>query len=186
MKKRLATLTTVVVAGFLTIPTGTTHLSNYGVRDRTLGPTVLSRVVTMSPLSQRSAYSQVEALVPYILVASSTHSIPPNVLAAVLYVEALHRKPVDVKTFGVAQLGVGELTENGLEPDPTLLNNDELSVNLLAAKLHRLQWETGSLADAIILHNGYNDYHSQVAKAARDLRIITILNTTTTRPSMVL
>jgi len=189
VKKKLLTLTVAAVAGSLTVPSGDSsrrHLSNYGVRDRTLGPTVLSKMVAMSPPSRHSAYGQVEALVPFIRSASTKHHIPPNVLAAVLYVEALHRKPVDVATFGVAQLGVGELVANGLDPDPTLLNNNELSVDLLAAKLRRLQHQTGSLRDAITLHNGYTDYYEQVAKVAKDLRIISILNTTTTRPSMVL
>jgi len=122
------------------------------------------------------SYEKLETLIPYIKKASKQFNIPENVIAAVLYEEILHRKPVDVRTFGVAQLGLKELMIQGLPPKKELLDDDEVSVWLLASKLRRLQNETGSLRDAIILHNGYYDYYDSVKKSAKDNKIIMMLS----------
>jgi len=83
---------------------------------------------------------------------------------------------VDVRTFGVAQLGLKELMIQGLPPRKELLDDDEVSVWLLTSKLRRLQNETGSLRDAIILHNGYYDYYDSVRKTAKDPKVLTLLS----------
>ena len=83
---------------------------------------------------------------------------------------------MDVKTFGVAQIGLNELITQGLPPKKELLNDDEVSVWLLASKLRRLQNETGSLRDAIILHNGYYDYYDSIRKTAKDPKVLTLLS----------
>jgi len=127
-------------------------------------------------MTRAMSYEKLETLVPYIKRASKQFNIPENVIAAVLYEEILHRKPVDVKTFGVAQLGLKELTIQGLPPKRELLDDNEVSVWLLASKLRRLQNETGSLKDAIILHNGYYDYYDSVRKTAKDPKVLTLLS----------
>ena len=151
-------------------------LDNYGVKDRTITPALISKTVSNIPLTREMSYKKLETLVPYIKKASRQFSIPENVIAAVLYEEILHRKPVDVKTFGVAQLGVNELVKQGLPPKQQLLEDDEVSVWLLASKLRRLQNETGSLKDAIILHNGYYDYYDSVRKTAKNNKILMMLD----------
>ncbi|MFZ9244830.1 MAG: hypothetical protein ACO22S_06970 [Burkholderiaceae bacterium] len=166
----------LALANIVPVPSPERHLENYGVKERTVAPTVISGVASHTPTLREKALRRITELVPFIRNASAGHNIPENVLAAVLYEEIVHRKPVDLKTFGVAQLGVKELELNGLPPDPNLLESDELSVWLLATKLRRLQNQTGSLRDAIILHNGYYDFHKSVAKTAKDLSILSILN----------
>jgi len=151
-------------------------LSHYGVKDRTITPTVISTVVSNVPMTRTMSYKKLETLVPYIKSASRQFNIPENVIAAVLYEEILHRKPVDVRTFGVAQLGLKELMIQGLPPRKELLDDDEVSVWLLTSKLRRLQNETGSLRDAIILHNGYYDYYDSVRKTAKDPEVLTLLS----------
>ena len=151
-------------------------LNNYGVKDRAIAPTVISNVVSNVPVTKELAYNKLETLVPYIKKASKQFYIPENVIAAILYEEIIHRKPVDVKTFGVAQLGLNELIIQGLPPKQELLEDDEVSVWLLASKLRRLQDKTGSLKDAIILHNGYYDYYDSIRKSAKDSRIISLLS----------
>jgi hypothetical protein len=94
---------------------------------------------------------------------------------AVLYEEALHRKPIDIETHGAAQLGVGELTAQGLPPDVSLLENDRFAVWLLGRKLLRLKLETGSFTDALTLHNGYTDFASSVEKRSRDPLLLSLL-----------
>jgi hypothetical protein len=150
-------------------------LSNYGVKDRTITPILISNTVSNIPLTQEMSYKKLETLVPYIKKSSRQFNIPENVIAAVLYEEILHRKPVDVKTFGVAQLGVRELVKQGLPPKQQLLEDDEVSVWLLSSKLRRLQNETGSLKSAIILHNGYYDYYDSVRKSAKNSKILSLL-----------
>lgn len=151
-------------------------LDNYGVKDRTITPTVISKVVSNNPISKELAYQKLEEIIPYIKQASDHFNIPKNILAAVLYEEIIHRKPIDVKTFGVAQLGLGELEEQGIPLSQGILEDDEVSVWLLAGKLRRLQNKTGSLKDAIILHNGYYDYYESVRNSANNLRILVLLN----------
>ena len=137
---------------------------------------IVSKVVSNVPMSRAMSYQKLQTLIPYIKRASKQFRIPENVIAAVLYEEILHRKPVDVKTFGVAQLGIKELIIQGLPPKKELLDDDEVSVWLLASKLRRLQNETGSLRDAIILHNGYYDYYESVRKTAKDPKVLTLLS----------
>ena len=166
----------LLLLSFVPLKSQNKTLSNYGVKDRTITPTLISNTVSNIPLTQEMTYKKLETLVPYIKKASRQFHIPENVIAAVLYEEILHRKPVDVKTFGVAQLGVNELVKQGLPPKQQLLEDDEVSVWLLASKLRRLQNETGSLKDAIILHNGYYDYYDSVRKTAKNNKIKMILD----------
>ena len=168
-------LIALLLLSFVPLKSQNKTLDNYGVKDRTITPTLISNTVSNIPLTQEMTYKKLETLVPYIKKASRQFSIPENVIAAVLYEEILHRKPVDVKTFGVAQLGINELVKQGLPPKQQLLEDDEVSVWLLASKLRRLQNETGSLKDAIILHNGYYDYYDSVKKSAKNSKILSIL-----------
>lgn len=169
-------LIALLFLSFVPLKSQNKTLSNYGVKDRTITPTLISNTVSNIPLTQEMSYQKLETLVPYIKKASKQFHIPENVIAAVLYEEILHRKPVDVKTFGVAQLGLNELITQGLPPKRELLDDDEVSVWLLASKLRRLQNETGSLRDAIILHNGYYDYYDSVRKTAKDPKVLTLLS----------
>jgi hypothetical protein len=165
-----------LLLSFIPLKSQNKTLSNYGVKDRTITPALLSHTVSSIPMTREMSYKKLETLVPYIKKASQKFHIPENVIAAVLYEEILHRKPVDVKTFGVAQLGINELVKQGLPPKQQLLEDDEVSVWLLASKLRRLQNETGSLKDAIILHNGYYDYYDSVRKTAKNDKIRMILD----------
>ena len=174
MKRSL--LAILFLLSFVPISSQNKTLSNYGVKDRTVTPTVISNVVSNVPMTRAMSYEKLETLVPYIKRASKQFNIPENVIAAVLYEEILHRKPVDVKTFGVAQLGLNELVLQGLPPKRELLDDDEVSVWLLSSKLRRLQNQTGSLRDAIILHNGYYDYYDSVRKTAKDPKVLTLLS----------
>jgi len=169
-------LAILFLLSFVPLSSQNKTLSNYGVKDRTITPTVISTVVSNVPMTRTMSYEKLETLVPYIKSASQQFNIPENVIAAVLYEEILHRKPVDVRTFGVAQLGLKELMTQGLPPRKELLDDDEVSVWLLTSKLRRLQNETGSLRDAIILHNGYYDYYDSVRKTAKDPKILTLLS----------
>ena len=169
-------LAILFLLSFVPISSQNKTLSNYGVKDRTVTPTVISNVVSNVPMTRVMSYEKLETLVPYIRRASKQFNIPENVIAAVLYEEILHRKPVDVKTFGVAQLGLNELVLQGLPPKRELLDDDEVSVWLLSSKLRRLQNQTGSLRDAIILHNGYYDYYDSVRKTAKDPKVLTLLS----------
>lgn len=165
----------LLLLSFVPLKSQNKTLGNYGVKDRTITPTLISNTVSNIPLTQEMTYKKLETLVPYIKKASQKFNIPENVIAAVLYEEILHRKPVDVKTFGVAQLGINELVKQGLPPKQQLLEDDEVSVWLLASKLRRLQNETGSLKSAIILHNGYYDYYDSVRKSAKNSKILSLL-----------
>lgn len=173
--KRLFLLS-IILFSFIPIESQNKTLNNYGVKDRTITPTVISNVVSNVPVTREFAYTKLETLIPYIKVSSKKFNIPENVIAAILYEEILHRKPVDLKTFGVAQLGINELVIQGLPPKKELLNDDEVSVWLLANKLRRLQDRMGSLKDAIILHNGYYDYYESVKKSAKDSKILMLLS----------
>ena len=169
-------LAIIFLLSFIPISSQNKTLSNYGVKDRTVTPTVISTVVSNVPMSRAMTYEKLETLVPYIKMSSKQFHIPENVIAAILYEEILHRKPVDVTTFGVAQLGLNELITQGLPPKKELLDDDEVSVWLLASKLRRLQNKTRSLKDAIILHNGYYDYYDSVRKTAKDINISMLLS----------
>lgn len=159
----------------LSIPKERTEppLSNHGVRNRSVGATLTSKVADR--ILSEQGYDRVAMLVPYVKECSKTFNIPSNVLLAILYEEAIHRKPLDVRTFGVAQLGVGELQIQGLPPDANLYNNDRFSVWMLSRKLKRLQLQTGSLQAAITLHNGYSDYLPAIQRRSRDPRIKQLL-----------
>ncbi len=169
-------LSVILLFSFVPVSSQNRTLDNYGVKNRTITPTLISHTVSNIPVTREMSYSKLGTLVHYIKKASSQFQIPENVLAAVLYEEILHRKPVDVKTFGVAQLGIQELVIQGLPPKQELLEDDEVSVWLLASKLRRLQNETGSLKSAIILHNGYYDYYESVRNSAKDIKILSLLN----------
>ena len=166
---------TLLLLSFIPLRSENKTLSNYGVKDRTITPALLSHTVSSIPMTREMSYKKLETLIPYIKKASAQFHIPENVIAAILYEEILHRKPVDVKTFGVAQLGAQELVKQGLPPKQQILEDDEVSVWLLTSKLRRLQKETGSLKTAIILHNGYYDYYDSVREAAKDQRILSLL-----------
>ena len=160
--------------GLLNIPiqTENPHV-NRNVHNRSVGATLTSKVADR--VLAESGYSRVESLVPYVKECEAIFNIPANVLLAILYEEATHRKPIDVQTFGVAQLGVGELAEQGLPPDPDLYLNDRFSVWMLSRKLRRLQAETGSLQTAITLHNGYSDYLPSIQRRSQDPRLLQLL-----------
>jgi len=166
----------IVLLSFVPLSSQNKTLSNYGVKDRTITPTVMSKVISTIPMTREMTYTKLETLIPYIRKASKQFNIPENVIAAVLFEEILHRKPVDVKTFGVAQLGLNELVIQGLPPKQQLLEDDEVSIWLLASKLRRIQNETGSLKTAIILHNGYYDFYDSVKKTAKDPEILMLLD----------
>jgi hypothetical protein len=177
-------LTVFLLLSFIPLESQNKTLNNYGVKDRTITPTLISNTVSNIAITKEMSYRKLETLVPYIRKASQQFNIPENVLAAVLYEEILHRKPVDVKTFGVAQIGVHELVIQGLPPKQELLEDDEVSVWILASKLRRLQKETGSLKTAIILHNGYYDYYDSVKKSAKDSKILSLLEQYNSRATL--
>jgi hypothetical protein len=121
----------LVAAAFMALPVeNTAELKNYGVKDRSVGATLTSHVANI--VLEGEGYARVSPLVPYVVECSAMFGIPANVLLAILYEEAVHRKPVDIQTFGVAQLGVGELEIQGLPPDPRLYEDDRFSVWILA------------------------------------------------------
>jgi hypothetical protein len=171
MKKILIGLVFIVCSIPISVKKG--DLSNYGVKERSIGGTLTSKVADR--ILADKAYSQVELLVPFVKECAKEYNIPENVLLAILFEEALHRKPIDVQTFGVAQLGVGELVIQGLPPDSNLYSNDRFSVWMLARKLRRLQLRTGSLQTAITLHNGYYDYLPAIRKRASDPALLQLL-----------
>jgi hypothetical protein len=176
---RTAILIGVPIGFFLAVirvPIGTPPpLSNYGVKNRPVGQKVISNAMSSMELLKERTYLTVASYLPFVRAASKTHGIPANVLLAILYEEEIHRKPFDIKTYGPAQLGLGELEKQGLPQRLDLLIDPEVSIFILAAKLKRLQKETGSLEVAITLHNGYSDYLLQVRKRAKDPRILQIL-----------
>jgi hypothetical protein len=179
MKKVLTGLFLLICA--LPVSFGKGELDNYGVKKRSVGGTLTSNVADR--VLADMAYDRVRQLVPFVRESSAATGVPPNILLAVLFEEATHRKPADIQTFGVAQLGVGELTAQGLPPDPSLLENDRLSVWVLARKLRRLQVRTGSLLTAVTLHNGYYDYGRAVTSRSRDPRLLALLNANSVVPS---
>jgi hypothetical protein len=160
----------------LWVPMGTSELRNRGVKNRPVAQKAVSTAIDTVPILRERMYDYLSSVKPFVLSASKRHSIPPNVLMAILFEEGMHRKPVDVSTFGPAQIGLGELERQGLPARPDLLEDDEISIFILAAKLRRLQLESGSLRDAILLHNGYSDYHRSIQLRAKDPRILEILN----------
>jgi len=178
MKKRGLAL--AICAAMFLIPWGTPeqHLARYKIKTRDVGSTATSKLA--SSMFANRTYAELRLLRPYILEASAASKIPPNVIMAVLFEELVHRKPMDIRTHGVAQIGVGELQKQGLPPDESLLENDRLSVWLLGKKLQRLQKEHRSLQFAIIMHNGYYDYLPQIQNRAKDLKIKQILEEETT------
>lgn len=173
MKNMTAAL--IFIAAMFFIPFGTQeqHLSRYKIKTRDVGSTATSKLAN-SMFADRT-YAQLRLLRPYVLEASVESKVSPNVLMAILFEELVHRKPMDVQTHGIAQIGVGELREQGLPPDESLLDNDRLSVWLLGKKLQRLQKEHQSLQMAIIMHNGYYDYLPQIQNRAKDPKIKEIL-----------
>jgi hypothetical protein len=172
-------IATALFIGALLLPSyhGTEPaLRNYGVKNRSLGATLLSKVSSNLPITQELAYRDIESWVQYIKQASSIYRIPEETLAAILFEEALHRKPVDIETFGPAQLGVGELIAQGLPPKRELLEDPEMSIWVLTRQLSRLRKKTGSLDSAITLHNGYEDFLLTVKKRQKDVRLLMLLD----------
>jgi hypothetical protein len=176
-RTRIAILITLVAIASAIPITLDSEFQNYNVKQRPVGQKVLSKSVDSIEVLRERAYYKVAQYREYVLEAGKLYAIPPNVLLAILYEEELHRKPVDLSTYGPAQLGLGELQQQGLPPRVDLLEDPEVSVYILAAKLKRLQVHTKSLQTAIILHNGYSDYLNQIQRRARDPRILEILTT---------
>jgi hypothetical protein len=181
MKKLL--LGFVFLICVIPVNVGKGDLSNYGIKERSIGGTLTSKVADKI-LADR-VYNRVELLVPFVKECAKEYNIPENVLLAILFEEALHRKPIDIQTFGVAQLGTGELIAQGLPPDPNLYSNDRFSVWMLARKLKRLQLRTGSLQTAITLHNGYYDYLPAIRKRASDPGLLQLLEIKKKRKTLV-
>jgi hypothetical protein len=174
-RTRIAILLTLVFAASAIPIAIDSELGNYGVKQRPIGQAIVSQAVSEVPLLQEHTYQKMEEYAPYAHAASKEFGIPANVLLAILYEEGIHRKPVDVTTYGPAQLGMGELELHGLPPDRTILQDPYISIWLLGSKLRRLQNTTGSLRTAIALHNGYSDYHNLVRARAKDPRLLMIL-----------
>ena len=184
------TLTKKTLIGLLLVasmaPIGTsTHYSNLGVKRRPVGQVVASKAADVMPLLNERAYTRVASYKPYVIKAARRHNIPAITLLAILYEEEVHRKPVDVSTFGPAQMGLGELEAQGLPPRVDLLEDPEVAIFVLAAKLDRLRKVYGSLRTAIILHNGYDDYFSMIERRQRDPRLLQILVEQTIRESFI-
>lgn len=176
---RLRLIATALFFGVLLLPSyqsAEPSLHNYGVKNRSLGGTLLSRVSSNVPLAQELAYKDIENWVPFIKQSSAIYHIPEITLAAILYEEAVHRKPIDVSTFGPAQLGYGELRAQGLPPKRELLEDPEMAIWVLTRQLNRLRKQTGSLANAITLHNGYEDFLKSVQSREKDQRLQMFLN----------
>lgn len=151
-------------------------LKSFGVKNRSLGATLISQVSSEIPITQELAYRDLESWAFYIKQASVVYKVPETTLAAILFEEALHRKPVDFKTFGPAQLGLGELVSQGLPPKKELLEDPEMSIWVLTRQIDRLRKKTGSLDVAITLHNGYEDFLGAVRQREKDNRLLMILN----------
>jgi hypothetical protein len=167
------------------VPIGSSEYSNLGVKRRPVGQKTLSKAADIIPILNERAYAKVTAYKPYALAAGARHGIPPITLLAILFEEELHRKPIDVSTFGPAQLGLGELEKQGLPPRVDLLEDPEISTFLLASKLDRLRKVYGSLRTAIILHNGFDDYFTMVERRQKDPRLLQILIENRVRESFV-
>ena len=158
------------------IPIGTSKLySNLGVKRRPIGQAIVAEAADATPILTENAYSTVASYKPFVLEAAQRHKVPAITLLAILFEEDLHRKPVDFTTFGPAQLGLGELKAQGLPPRVELLEDPEIAIFILAAKLDRLRKQYGSMKEAIILHNGYDDYFSTIEKRQKDPRLLQIL-----------
>lgn len=166
----------IIGLALLSVPTGAKpSLSNYGVKRRDSLTSLSSHVVSEVPPLQERAYRNIEEWSFYINQCGEIYKIPPITLAAILYEESVHRKPVDIKTFGPAQLGLEELRKQGFPENKEILEDPELAILVLARKLHRLRKETGSLNNAIVLHNGYDDYLKSVKDREKDNRLRMIL-----------
>lgn len=158
------------------------ELESYGVKRRSQGGKLVSNIVTVSSVTSEASYAQIEQWTIHIHEAGEVYKISPVTLAAILFEEALHRKPIDVQTIGPAQLGLDELEIQNLPRDRRLLEDPEISIWILARKLNRLRRETGSLDRAIILHNGFNDFLFSVRKREQDSRLRMILEMSRIRP----
>ncbi len=167
------------------VPLGSSEYANLGVKKRPVGQKALSKTADAVPLLNERAYSRVASYKEFAVAAGKRHNIPTITLLAILFEEELHRKPVDVSTFGPAQLGLGELEAQGLPPRVDLLEDPEVAVFVLAAKLDRLRRVYGSLRTAIILHNGFDDYFTMVERRKKDPRLLQILIETRVRESFI-
>ena len=178
----------VLIGSFLIaslVPIGSSEYANLGVKQRPVGQKTLSKAADIVPLLNERAYARVAEYKPYALAAGKRHNVPPITLLAILFEEELHRKPVDVSTFGPAQLGLGELEKQGLPPRVDLLDDPEVATFVLAAKLDRLRKVYGSLRTAIILHNGFDDYFTMVERRQSDPRLLQILIENRVRRSFI-
>ena len=160
------------------------ELSNYGVKNRTLAGSLVSKLVSQNFFLREAAYRNIEEWVHFIKNSSEVYQIPSSTLAAILYEEQVHRKPVDFKTFGPAQIGIHELEIQGLPLDKKILEDPQLSILVLGRKLNRLRKQTGSLEAAITLHNGYSDFLPKIEERRRDPRIIMILSSSKTEKTL--
>lgn len=160
------------------------ELSNYGVKKRSLAGSIVSELASQNFFLRESAYRNIEDWVQYIKNSSEVYQIPSSTLAAILYEEQVHRKPVDFRTFGPAQIGIQELEIQGLPPDKKILEDPQLSILVLGRKLNRLRKQTGSLEAAITLHNGYSDFLPKVEERRRDPRLIMILTSKRTENTL--
>jgi hypothetical protein len=181
--KKIA-LVLLLVASMVPIGTSSQH-PNLGVKRRPVGQAVVSNAVDVTPFLVARAYSRVASYKPFVIEAAKRHHVPAITLLAILFEEELHRKPVDVSTFGPAQLGIGELRAQGLPERVELLEDPEISIFLLAAKLDRLRRVHGSLKTAIMLHNGYDDYFTMIEKRQKDPHLLEILIEQTVRQSFI-
>ena len=172
----IATVAPLLAVLLTTAPARRDHLSRFGVRERGIGAKAVSKAVSAVEINLDRTYRKLEEIAPYVNAASMRYGVPREIVAAILFEEILHRKPIDIATFGVAQLGVGELEAAGLPQNPALLENDEISVWLLARKIRRLRDRTGSIGDAVTLHNGYYDFRASVFERSRDPLLLGILN----------
>lgn len=164
--------------------------------------------------------SRLEALRPVILSESRRQQINPMLVAAVLFDELQHAKPGEdsrlaaesglFQTHGPAQLGIGELKQQGLLPaDPSpeqisaarqQLLDPERNVQVLVGKFarlsrtlnlprHRLLMASGdprdakALATLAYLHNGKLDYPGRILRYMQNPELHALLYGSRRRPT---
>ena len=157
-------------------------------------------------------YERLEDLRPIVVRQSRKHQVNPMLVMAVLFDELQHVKPGETtslaaqsglfSTLGPAQLGLGEMTHQGLlgtDPTPTevqqareRLLDPEFNVTLLVGKFARLSKDLGyprghllsasasrrdakSLAVLAYLHNGKLDYPRRILRYMQDPQLHALL-----------
>ena len=170
------------------------------------------------PLRARTL-TQLAELKPVILRESAAHHLNPMLLTGILYDEIQHSKPGEalpfvahsglVSTHGPAQLGISELTHQGLLPNQPsdkeiaaardLLLDPEQNVSLLAGKLHRLKRsldlpetrmlsasssyrDAKAIATLAYLHNGKLDYPARILRYMQDPALHALIYSSTRNP----